>query len=281
MTLTVDMVNSPPHYQTDSGLEAIDVIEAFFRENYHLGAAFKYLARCGKKDAPVQELEKARWYISREIARLGGDTKPDKSDATAISTESPNRWTYEYFGKVRDISVTSEFGYGQEFAVDLVSTMASSASHSIKFTADSDNSGVADLWLGKPERPAPEGAYTTEAPTGFKVGDRVRITSTSDEYEVQVGTIARIKCGPDFDGDYEITYPDDWDYVPADMLELASEPKVGDLLTITSITGHGFPVDTPVKVVRLRGWDADRDDYPLCEDSGGLRQALPISDTNW
>ena len=48
-----DMVNHPPHYQTESGLEAIEVIEAFFSENYLLGTTFKYLARAGKKDDVV------------------------------------------------------------------------------------------------------------------------------------------------------------------------------------------------------------------------------------
>lgn len=67
-----DNVNNPAHYQSESGLEAIVVIEAFFRDNYHRAAAFKYLARAGKKD-PAKELEdlrKARWYVDREIAEL-------------------------------------------------------------------------------------------------------------------------------------------------------------------------------------------------------------------
>lgn len=66
----IDMVNHPPHYKTDSGLEAIEVIEAFFHDNYHLGTAFKYLARAGKKDDAVQDLEKAMWYIRRAITHM-------------------------------------------------------------------------------------------------------------------------------------------------------------------------------------------------------------------
>ena len=62
-----DPVNHPQHYRTDSGLEAIEVIEAFFPNDYHLGNAFKYLARAGKKDDEVQDLEKAVWYIDRRI----------------------------------------------------------------------------------------------------------------------------------------------------------------------------------------------------------------------
>lgn len=62
-----DMVNHPPHYQTDGGLEAIDVIKAFFRTNYNLGQVFKYIARCGKKNDAIEDLLKARWYLDKEI----------------------------------------------------------------------------------------------------------------------------------------------------------------------------------------------------------------------
>lgn len=64
-----DPVTNPQHYQTDSGLEAIEVIEAFFQDDYHLGNAFKYLARAGKKDDRVQDLRKAVWYIERSIQK--------------------------------------------------------------------------------------------------------------------------------------------------------------------------------------------------------------------
>ena len=62
-------VEHPAHYQTSAGLEAIDVIEAFFHDNFHLGNAFKYLARAGKKGDYVEDLRKSIWYIAREIAR--------------------------------------------------------------------------------------------------------------------------------------------------------------------------------------------------------------------
>ena len=62
-------VNHPGHYQTSAGLEAIDVIEAFFYDNFHLGNAFKYLARAGKKGDYVEDLRKSIWYLQREIER--------------------------------------------------------------------------------------------------------------------------------------------------------------------------------------------------------------------
>jgi len=38
--------------------------------NFCIGNAIKYLWRAGKKDATVQDLEKAKWYIEREIKRI-------------------------------------------------------------------------------------------------------------------------------------------------------------------------------------------------------------------
>lgn len=61
-----DLVNHPPHYKA-SGIEVIDFIEAKDL-NYRLGNAVKYISRAGKKDSdPVQDLEKALWYLKREI----------------------------------------------------------------------------------------------------------------------------------------------------------------------------------------------------------------------
>jgi hypothetical protein len=70
-SVPLDLVNEPPHYKTESGLEAIDVIEAF-KLNYHLGNVTKYILRAGKKDDTLQDLKKARWYLEREIKMLGG-----------------------------------------------------------------------------------------------------------------------------------------------------------------------------------------------------------------
>lgn len=70
-----NMVNNPPHYQTPSGLEAIDVIEAFFPDSFHLGNAFKYIARAGRKGDYVEDLRKSIWYINREIDRTNTNEK--------------------------------------------------------------------------------------------------------------------------------------------------------------------------------------------------------------
>ena len=64
----VDMVNEPPHYKV-GGIETIDFIEA--KElNYHLGNAVKYISRAKHKNNILEDLEKAKWYLSREIDRI-------------------------------------------------------------------------------------------------------------------------------------------------------------------------------------------------------------------
>lgn len=65
-----DSVNHPSHYASDSGLEAIEVIEAFFHGNAFLANTFKYIARAGKKGGKAKRLEdlrKALWYLEREV----------------------------------------------------------------------------------------------------------------------------------------------------------------------------------------------------------------------
>ena len=76
-----DMVNHPSHY-TDGNIEVIDFIEDK-RLNYHRGNALKYLCRAGKKDPAneVEDLQKAVWYINREIQRLEAQKQKDAREA--------------------------------------------------------------------------------------------------------------------------------------------------------------------------------------------------------
>lgn len=65
-----DMVNHPAHYTAhESGVECIQITEHM---NFCLGNALKYIWRAGlKSDDPAHDLQKAVWYLNREIARLG------------------------------------------------------------------------------------------------------------------------------------------------------------------------------------------------------------------
>jgi len=63
-----DMVNSPAHYKV-GGIETIDFIEAKGL-SYNLGNVVKYITRADYKGDKRQDLEKARWYLNREISGL-------------------------------------------------------------------------------------------------------------------------------------------------------------------------------------------------------------------
>ena len=65
-------VDHPNHYQSESGLEVIDVIKAFTselsgEEAFCIGNAIKYVCRYSKKNG-VEDLEKAVWYLKRVIS---------------------------------------------------------------------------------------------------------------------------------------------------------------------------------------------------------------------
>ena len=65
-----EQVNNPQHYGgKDNPYEAIKVIEKW-KLNFNLGNAIKYLARADHKNNKLQDLEKAKWYIQREINNL-------------------------------------------------------------------------------------------------------------------------------------------------------------------------------------------------------------------
>lgn len=68
------MVSHPPHYMSETGLEVIDVIEAFTFdlngiEATDTGNVIKYICRWKQKNG-VQDLKKAMWYLSHLIERV-------------------------------------------------------------------------------------------------------------------------------------------------------------------------------------------------------------------
>lgn len=65
-----DNIDHPSHY-TDGKIETIDYIEDK-KLSYHLGNAVKYISRAGKKnpDKYTEDLQKAVWYLNREIERV-------------------------------------------------------------------------------------------------------------------------------------------------------------------------------------------------------------------
>lgn len=63
---THDPINHPAHYtQHPSGIECIQITEHM---RFNLGNAIKYIWRADLKGSSQQDLEKAIWYIQRELA---------------------------------------------------------------------------------------------------------------------------------------------------------------------------------------------------------------------
>jgi len=91
-----DPVNRPAHYISESGLECVEVIEAFASGNGHRSQAIKYLLRAGRKGGPEQLLEdlrKACWWIDREIcfvrAQRALESGKPKRKVTGAATLRP------------------------------------------------------------------------------------------------------------------------------------------------------------------------------------------------
>lgn len=85
-----DNVNHPQHYQSKSGLETIDVIEAFTEglvggEATNTGNVLKYMCRWKSKNG-LEDLKKARWYLDRLIGIV--EKRDEEMRKLAASTSS-------------------------------------------------------------------------------------------------------------------------------------------------------------------------------------------------
>jgi len=75
-----DSVNHPSHYTGHpSGVECIQITEHML---FNIGNAFKYIWRADLKENPKEDLEKAIWYLQRELLRR------EKLTATKAKTET-------------------------------------------------------------------------------------------------------------------------------------------------------------------------------------------------
>ena len=77
-----DMVNHPPHYETN-GIECIDAMRASQGDeavkDFCVCNAFKYIWRSTHKGSEIQDLEKAVWYLNKaiEIGKQTPDTNAE------------------------------------------------------------------------------------------------------------------------------------------------------------------------------------------------------------
>jgi|TARA_R110001583_G_scaffold107238_1_gene255810 hypothetical protein len=64
----MEKVDHPKHYNCGQ-IEVIDAIEDW-ELGFHAGNVIKYVARHKRKGKPLEDLEKAKWYIERLIQQL-------------------------------------------------------------------------------------------------------------------------------------------------------------------------------------------------------------------
>lgn len=79
-----DMVNHPGHYISETGLEVIDVIEAFTFdlkgiEATDTGNIIKYICRWKHKNG-LEDLKKAQWYLNHLIKHVEKFNKEEKDE---------------------------------------------------------------------------------------------------------------------------------------------------------------------------------------------------------
>lgn len=65
-----DPVNKPSHYVSGRSIEPISVIEDWDL-GFNTGNALKYISRIDRKLNSIEDLEKAIWYLKRELIKRG------------------------------------------------------------------------------------------------------------------------------------------------------------------------------------------------------------------
>lgn len=81
--MSKETVNHPDHYQSETGLETIDIIGAVTFdlkgvEAFDIGNAIKYLCRFTKKNG-LEDLKKAAWYLNHAINHIEKLEKENES----------------------------------------------------------------------------------------------------------------------------------------------------------------------------------------------------------
>lgn len=101
----VDTIDHPAHYQTKSGLETIDVIEAFTEnlkgcEATNTGNVLKYMCRWKNKNG-LEDLKKARWYLNRLIQHV------EKRIEAVRHLDTSTQWASTIVSQDRDYKVNA------------------------------------------------------------------------------------------------------------------------------------------------------------------------------
>lgn len=110
------MVSHPDHYQAETGMEVIDVIESFTFdlkgiEAVDTGNALKYLCRWKKKNG-LQDLKKARWYLEHlidHVEKLEEENKSIKEPIRSGRYPWGGKFKLPEDPKGREIKITSRW----------------------------------------------------------------------------------------------------------------------------------------------------------------------------
>jgi hypothetical protein len=79
-------VKHPSHYSEGRKYEPKDVIRDW-QLGFNLGNAVKYIARAGRKDDIVQDLEKAKQYLEFEIEAIKAETENKTYENVTLQLE--------------------------------------------------------------------------------------------------------------------------------------------------------------------------------------------------
>ena len=111
-TAEAERINHPDHYQLGGGVEVIDIAE---RLNFNRGNAVKYLCRAGRKTAAeeLDDLEKAAWYVKREIQRIRNAADEAAATVPAIVPEQAAEAESKPAGFTREGAVAIGEAFGE------------------------------------------------------------------------------------------------------------------------------------------------------------------------
>lgn len=99
------------HYNQYTGFEVVDVCEQLRSPDgtgaFSRGNAFKYLARAGWKDPgnrrkEIEDLNKAKIYIEREIARLEALVESEKNETYGVTLTPMGMNEEQFYNNIRE-----------------------------------------------------------------------------------------------------------------------------------------------------------------------------------
>lgn len=101
-----DMINHPDHYQSENGLEVIDVIKEFTSglegiEATDTGNILKYICRWKKKNG-VEDLKKAKWYLEHLIDYV---ESTESTETITFDMEKNLKELYDLFQQLNNEAV--------------------------------------------------------------------------------------------------------------------------------------------------------------------------------